>query len=103
MRFVARALYFLSTLEAGSHISFFLEIVMFTTVGYGDIVPQTPPGKAFCVVYSFAAMYYYLHQMSMISMIPLELRKRRIEREVLMQVRREWHSNRDDFSYYTFN
>lgn len=71
---------------------------MFTTVGYGDVVPQTPPGKAFCVVYSFAAMYYYLHQMSMISMIPLELRKRRIEREVLMQVRLELNSNRDDFN-----
>lgn len=65
--------------------SFYFTTVLLTTVGYGDIVPKSPEGKLFCTVYSVIAGAVLLHQMSMISMIPLELRKRRIERSVLMQ------------------
>lgn len=57
-----------------------------TTVGYGDIVPVTPPGKLFATIYVLGAGTVLLHNMSLISMIPLELRKRRIERAVLSQV-----------------
>jgi hypothetical protein len=66
--------------------AFYFTTVLLTTVGYGDIVPVTPAGKLFCTIYGLIAGGVLLHQMSMISMIPLELRKRRIERSVLMQV-----------------
>ena len=66
--------------------SFYFTMVLLTTVGYGDIVPQTPEGKLFATIYGLIALAVLLHNMSKISMIPLELRKRRIERAVLMQV-----------------
>lgn len=66
--------------------AFYFTTVLLTTVGYGDIVPVTQAGKLFCTIYGLIAGGVLLHQMSMISMIPLELRKRRIERSVLMQV-----------------
>ena len=56
-------------------------------VGYGDIVPATRGGKLFATVYILVAGTILLNNMSMISMIPLELRKRRIEKAVLSQVR----------------
>ena len=56
-------------------------------VGYGDIVPYTKGGKFFATIYILVAGSLLLHNMSMISMIPLELRKWRIERAVLEQVR----------------
>lgn len=55
------------------------------TVGYGDIVPITEGGKLFATVYLLVAGTILLHNMSMISMIPLELRKRRTEQAVLTQ------------------
>lgn len=66
--------------------SFYFTTVLLTTVGYGDIVPVTAPGKLFATVYVLVAGTVLLHNMSTISMIPLELRKRRIERAVLTQV-----------------
>ena len=65
--------------------AFYFTTVLLTTVGYGDIVPVTDEGKVFATVYVLVAGTILLHNMSMISMIPLELRKRRIERAVLMQ------------------
>jgi hypothetical protein len=56
------------------------------TVGYGDIVPYTNGGKLFATVYILVAGTILLNNMSMISMIPLELRRRRTERAVLTQV-----------------
>jgi hypothetical protein len=55
---------------------------VFTTVGYstGDIVPVTKGGKLFATVYILVGGTILLNNMSLISMIPLELRKRRIER-----------------------
>ena len=61
--------------------------VLLTTVGYGDIVPHTKGGKLFATVYILVAGTILLHNMSMISMIPLELRRRRTELAVLNQVR----------------
>lgn len=54
-------------------------------VGYGDIVPVTKGGKLFATIYILVAGTILLNNMSLISMIPLELRKRRIERAVLTQ------------------
>ena len=54
-------------------------------VGYGDIVPITKGGKLFATIYILVAGTILLNNMSLISMIPLELRKRRIERAVLTQ------------------
>jgi Ion channel len=54
-------------------------------VGYGDIVPVTKGGKLFATIYILVAGTILLNNMSLISMIPLELRKRRIERTVLTQ------------------
>jgi hypothetical protein len=51
----------------------------------GDIVPVTRGGKLFATVYILVAGTILLNNMSLISMIPLELRKRRIERAVLTQ------------------
>ena len=47
---------------------------------------MTKGGKLFATVYILVAGTILLNNMSMISMIPLELRKRRIERAVLTQV-----------------
>ena len=66
--------------------AFYFTTVLLTTVGYGDIVPTSVEGKMFATVYVLVAGTVLLHNMSMISMIPLELRKIRIERAVLMQV-----------------
>lgn len=55
-------------------------------VGYGDIVPYTKGGKLFATVYILVAGTILLNNMSMISMIPLELRRRRTEKAVLTQV-----------------
>lgn len=65
--------------------AFYFTTVLLTTVGYGDIVPQTSEGKMFATVYVLIAGTVLLHNMSMISMIPIELRKRRVERAVLRQ------------------
>jgi hypothetical protein len=65
----------------------YFTVVLLSTVGYGDITPVTSEGKLFATLYGLLAHTVLLHNMSMISMIPLELRKRRIERAVLMQVR----------------
>jgi hypothetical protein len=59
---------------------------LFFLVGYGDIVPVTQGGKLFATIYILVAGTILLNNMSMISMIPLELRKRRIEQAVLTQV-----------------
>lgn len=65
--------------------AFYFTTVLLTTVGYGDIVPHTNEGKLFATVYVLVAGTILLHNMSLISMIPLEMRKRRIERIVLRQ------------------
>ena len=65
--------------------SFYFTTCLLTTVGYGDIVPVTSAGKLFATVYVLVAGTVLLHNMSMISFIPLELRKRRIEQAVLTQ------------------
>jgi hypothetical protein len=52
---------------------------------YGDIVPVTGGGKLFATVYILVAGTILLNNMSSISMIPLELRRRRIQRTILTQ------------------
>jgi hypothetical protein len=56
-------------------------------VGYGDIAPSSNGGKLFATIYILVGGTILINNMSLISMIPLELRKRRIERAVLTQVR----------------
>jgi hypothetical protein len=51
----------------------------------GTVVPITNGGKLFATVYILVAGTVLINNMSMISMIPLELRRRRIERVVLTQ------------------
>ena len=70
-----------------SFLGWYFTTVLLTTVGYGDIVPYTKGGKLFATVYILVAGTILLHNMSMISMIPLELRRRRTELAVLNQVR----------------
>ena len=65
--------------------SWYFTTVLLTSTGYGDIVPKSDGGKLFATVYLLVAGTLLLHNMSMISMIPLELRKRRTERAVLCQ------------------
>ena len=59
--------------------------MLLTSVGYGDIVPVTTPGKIFATIFVVVAGTVLLHNMTMIASIPLELRKRRIEHAVLGQ------------------
>ncbi len=66
--------------------AFYFTMTLLTTVGYGDIRPVTPGGKLFASFFVFIAWISLLYTISMISMIPLELRKRRIENVVLNQV-----------------
>jgi hypothetical protein len=61
-------------------------LIYSSSVGYGDLVPYTKGGKLFATVYILVAGTILLNNMSMISMIPLELRKRRTENAVLTQV-----------------
>jgi Ion channel len=65
--------------------SWYFTTVLLTTTGYGDITPYTRGGKLFATVYILVAGTILLNNMSMISIIPLELRRRRIERAVLTQ------------------
>lgn len=65
--------------------SFYFTTVLLTTVGYGDLVPETSAGKLFATCYLLIGGTVLLNNMSLISMIPLELRKRRIEKAVLTQ------------------
>eukprot|EP00581_Thalassiosira_minuscula_P010877 CAMPEP_0183732038 /NCGR_PEP_ID=MMETSP0737-20130205/37285_1 /TAXON_ID=385413 /ORGANISM="Thalassiosira miniscula, Strain CCMP1093" /LENGTH=573 /DNA_ID=CAMNT_0025964929 /DNA_START=50 /DNA_END=1771 /DNA_ORIENTATION=- len=65
--------------------SFYFTTALLTSVGYGDIVPVTTIGKLFATVFVIVAGTVLLHNMTLISMIPLELRKRRIEHAVLQQ------------------
>jgi Ion channel len=65
--------------------SWYFTTVLLTTTGYGDITPYTKGGKLFATVYILVAGTILLNNMSMISIIPLELRRRRIERAVLTQ------------------
>ena len=65
--------------------SFYFTTVLLTTVGYGDIVPKTSEGKLFATGYVLVAGTVLLNNMSTISMIPLELRRRRQETAVLRQ------------------
>lgn len=65
--------------------SWYFTTVLLTTVGYGDIVPKTHGGKLFATIYILVAGTILLNNMSSISMIPLELRRLRIERAVLTQ------------------
>jgi len=75
--------YFIEEMSAVD--SFYFTTVLLTSVGYGDIVPVTSEGKLFATIYVIVAGTVLLHNMSLISMIPLELRKRRIEHAVLGQ------------------
>ena len=76
------------TIEGMSAVnSFYFTTVLLTTVGYGDITPVTSAGKLFATIYVLVGGTVLLHNMSLISMIPLELRRRRIEQAVLTQVR----------------
>jgi hypothetical protein len=65
--------------------SWYFTTVLLTSTGYGDIVPKSDGGKLFATVYLLVAGTILLNNMSMISMIPLELRKRRTEKAVLGQ------------------
>ena len=67
-------------------LRFAVLLFLFCSVGYGDIVPHTKGGKLFATVYILVAGTILLNNMSMISMIPLELRRRRTEMAVLNQV-----------------
>jgi len=85
---------FLSRGSDGTYNSFlndFFCVLYCIKVGYGDITPRTDTGKIFATIYVLVAGTVLLHNMSLISMIPLEFRKRRIERAVLMQVMMELH------------
>ncbi|KAL9179648.1 hypothetical protein ACHAXT_008938 [Thalassiosira profunda] len=75
--------YFIEGLTAVD--SFYFTTVLLTSVGYGDIVPVTTPGKIFATIFVVVAGTVLLHNMTMIASIPLELRKRRIEHAVLGQ------------------
>lgn len=65
--------------------AFYYTCNLFTTLGFGDIVPVTSAGKFFAGIYGLIATVVLLQILSMVSMIPLELRKRRIENSVLLQ------------------
>jgi len=65
--------------------AFYFTMVLITSVGYGDIRPATQEGKLFTSIYCLVAGFVVLKNVSMISTIPLELRKRRLEQAVLTQ------------------
>ena len=71
--------------DVGLVDSFYFTTCLLTSVGYGDVVPKTDVGKVFTTVFVIIAGTVLLHNMTLISMIPLVLRKRRVEHAVLGQ------------------
>merc|ERR1712176_458542 len=65
--------------------SFYFTTCLLTSVGYGDIVPVTTLGKVFTTLFAIIAGTVLLHNLTLISMLPLELRRRKIEHDVLGQ------------------
>jgi hypothetical protein len=63
----------------------FTKLKLYFPFSHGIIQPVTKGGKLFATVYILVAGTILLNNMSLISMIPLELRKRRIEAAVLNQ------------------
>lgn len=65
--------------------SMYLTTVLLTSVGYGDIVPETTVGKMFTTVYVLLGGTILLNYMSSVAMIPLEVRRMRLENQILFQ------------------
>lgn len=65
--------------------SFYFTTCLLTSVGYGDIVPVTTLGKVFTTLFVIIAGTVLLHNLTLISMLPLELRRKKIEHAVLSQ------------------
>ena len=81
----AIGVHFLEELDTVNSVYF--ATVLLTTVGYGDIAPNTDAGKCFATLYVLVAGTILLNNMSLISMIPIELRRMRLENAILRQVR----------------
>jgi len=59
--------------------------VTITTVGYGDVVPVTNNGKMFAIGYILVGTFTMAKAFADIAALPLELRRRRHEAQVLSQ------------------
>lgn len=65
--------------------AFYWTCVSVTTVGYGDVAPRTNAGKYFCCAFLLVGTVLMAKALSDVADLPLELRRRRMERAVLDQ------------------
>lgn len=70
----------LETLDA-----FYLSCITIATVGFGDVSPVTQQGRLFTVFYCVIGSVVVGNVMQSIAQIPLTLRRRRIEQQILQQ------------------
>ncbi|MDJ0925029.1 MAG: potassium channel family protein [Acidimicrobiia bacterium] len=70
--------------------SFYFTIVTLTTVGYGDIAPETYPGKVFTMLYLLIGVGVLVSFVTITARLMVEVREERVE------ARRERRSRRHD-------
>jgi len=65
--------------------AFYWSCVTVTTVGYGDITPQSVEGKWFAIAYMMVATFLMAKALADIASLPLEMRRLAMEAAVLKQ------------------
>uniref|UniRef100_A0A7S4B6I4 EF-hand domain-containing protein n=1 Tax=Chrysotila carterae TaxID=13221 RepID=A0A7S4B6I4_CHRCT len=63
----------------------YYSVVTVSTVGYGDFTPSTEAGKAFACVYALVGAILVARSLGSIAALPLEARRRAMQRSVLEQ------------------
>eukprot|EP00667_Euglena_gracilis_P013843 EG_transcript_14303 len=66
--------------------SLYWSCITVTTIGYGDVVPKTVPGKLFAILFMVLGTFYFGKVLSALVQFPLDLRRQRMEEWVHSQL-----------------